>query len=130
MNSKNHQSHQFEILMMIRYGENCRNQVEMTNLFSSVSKVHAQFRELRDVRPVKRTPHFVEDDVKADYFVNWRREYNFVCMSNASLILIYFCARANKIELWRWIEVRIALGTSSFSNETTFTVNQEVNRFL
>lgn len=54
-------THRIEILTMIRYEEKCQSQVKVTNLFY---KRYHQFRELGHVRPVKRTLHFVDDDVK------------------------------------------------------------------
>lgn len=75
-------THGIEILMVISYGDNGRSHVEVANLFyqrhpqlpnilqGTVSKIHAQFGELGYVKPLKRKPHFVEDNViQCGYFV-------------------------------------------------------------
>ncbi|KAK9718439.1 hypothetical protein QE152_g23196 [Popillia japonica] len=66
------------LMLCMGYGDKCRSQVEVTNLFNqkypqlpnisqgTVPKIHAQFRELGHVKPLKRKPHFVDDDVKVN----------------------------------------------------------------
>lgn len=164
------ETHRIEILMMIGYGDNCRSQVEVANLFnhrypelpnisqSTVSKIHAQFRELGHVKPLKRKPHFVEDDVKVDILLSVEENptsstRQIARENNVSQTTVLRCLHKEKLHPYKLTFVQelteddpdrrmdfcerlmnklnrneIALGTILFSDESTFTLNGEVNR--
>ncbi|CAH0556591.1 unnamed protein product [Brassicogethes aeneus] len=75
-----------EILMMIGYGDMCRSQQQVTNLFNgkypylpplfqaTVSKIHAQFREYGHVKPLRRTPHFIDENVKVNILLAFQED--------------------------------------------------------
>lgn len=163
------ETHRIEILMMIGYGDNCRSQVEVANLFnhrypelpnisqSTVSKIHAQFRELGHVKPLKRKPHFVEDDVKVDILLSVEENptsstRQIARENNVSHTTVLRCLHKEKLHPYKLTFVQelteddpdrrmdfcerlmnklnrneIALGTILFSDESTFTLNGEVN---
>lgn len=65
--------------------DNCKSEVEVANFdqrYSHLknvsqgidSKMYGQFRDLRHIRPVKKTPHFLDDDMKIKYLVIIRDE--------------------------------------------------------
>lgn len=159
-----------EILMMIGYGDMCRSQQQVANLFNgkypdlpplsqaTVSKIHAQFREYGHVKPLRRTPHFIDENVKVNILLAFQEDpttstRQVARENDVSHSTVLRCVKAEKMHPYKLQHVQELIDGDSdrrlqfceqmlhmlnrnvissadilFSDESTFLLNGEVNR--
>lgn len=164
------ETHRIEVLMMIGYGDMCRSQEKVCDIFNqkypdlpnisqgTVSKIHSQFRDLGHVKPLKRKPHFVEDDVKVDILLSVQdnptsSSRQIARGNNVSHTTVLKCLHKEKLHPYKMMFVQelteddpdrrvqfceeimnkldrnvVSLDSIVFSDESTFTLNGELNR--